>query len=652
MFADLFVNYPVDALYTYKIPEDIKVSPGMRVKVNFSGRDAIGYIEKIHNNKPTSFKTKAITSVVDDETIFDQRLIDLSRFIAENYLSNIGEVLSLAVPSGLSASNRYKIPFARNQSNSKSLSEEQSAAYQDISESYKNGHSHHLIFGITGSGKTEIYIDLAKKMIEQGRSVIYLVPEISLSSQIFERLYNVFGDNLVIYHSNLTANQRLHNWKRFYSGDAKIAIGTRSAVFLQCPDLGLIIIDEEHDGSYKENSSPRYNARRVAFYRSRMENALLVLGSATPSIESLYACEKNIIKLHRLEKRFGDSILPEIEIIKIKPSNSDKIISPILKLHTKRTIDEGNQVIYLLNRRGFSPLVLCDSCGITIECSDCNIGMNYHNSGNMHCHYCGFKMPIPKVCPECGSDEIIKLGAGTQKIEELINNEFRDFNVFRLDQDTSRKKGAVDKLIKDMNNGDIDILLGTQLVAKGFDFHNVTLVGILMSDIGLNLPDFRASERIFSLITQVSGRSGRGDLPGRVILQTLNDEHPIFTFIRSHDYYGFYKQELEVRKSSAYPPFIRIIRLLIRGKDEEKVMSSIGKLKDLLDERILESGENIVLLGPSSAPFPKIGGNFRHHIILKTKKLDLLRNIILESKKKLPSNGTYLEIDVDPYDLL
>jgi len=332
MYADVYIGYPLDTVFTYRIPSDMIVESCMRVRVNFSGRNVIAFVKRTHNQKPQGFEVKDILDVIDSEPIFDDRLFALTRYTASTYLSSQGEALSMALPSGLKPSKRYKIPYEKEVSpHDVQLNDEQHKTYNEIMASREKGDLTHLIFGITGSGKTEIYIEIAKRLLADGCSVIYLVPEISLSSLIFERLYGVFGNDLIIYHSHLTPNQRLHNWIRFFKGEARIAVGTRSAVFLQCPKLGMIVIDEEHDGSYKEHSTPRYNARRIALYRSRTEGALLVMGSATPAIETLYACELGMMRLHTLKKRFGNAALPDIDIIKINSSKPRYIISSSLK---------------------------------------------------------------------------------------------------------------------------------------------------------------------------------------------------------------------------------------------------------------------------------------------------------------------------------
>jgi primosomal protein N' (replication factor Y) len=622
----------------------------MRVRVDFSGRAMTAFVRRVHGETPADFDPKDLVEAVDPAPIFDTRLLDLCGRISSDYLSSVGEALSMALPSGLKPSFRFKtLPDPSGPGII--LNEEQSAVYGAIMRGVSGGDPYHLIFGITGSGKTEVYMELARSVIAAGKSVIYLVPEISISSQIFERLGRVFGSQLLVYHSHLTPNQRLGSWMRFYSGEAKIAVGTRSAVFLQCPDLGLVIIDEENDGSYKEHSTPRYNARRVAVYRCRDEGAALVMGSATPSIETLHSAESGVFRLHRLTGRYGGARLPEIEVVKMKSSRPSDLITPTLKLATKKAMENGKQAIYLLNRRGFSPLVLCGDCREAVSCPNCSISMNLHRDG-MLCHYCGLRRPFPRVCDKCGSREMHRIGTGTQRMEDLLDMNFPGVRSFRLDQDSSRKKGSVPDLIEKMKEGEIDILLGTQMVAKGFDFGNVTVVGVIMADIGLKMPDFRSSERVFALLMQVAGRSGRRESPGRVIIQTMNDDQEIFRFIRDHDYYGFYRHELELRRAMEYPPFVRMARLLVRGRDDARVSEGISRLAEAVREAAGTSGADVKMLGPSSAPFTKIGGNYRHHIILKSKNTDDLKSVITRSRGSMTFRDLYLEIDMDPYEIM
>ena len=652
-FAEVHINTPVNRSFTYNIPAGMNVTPGIRVRINFSGREETGFVIKTHNIPPDGIELKDIIFPIDDKPIFSERLIQLAEYTSESYLSSIGEVIAKALPSAVNSSSKSKSSQADNAGQIENVRQEieLTSRQREIYESIKSSDKRvHLIFGITGSGKTEIYMSLAMDAISKGLSVIYLVPEITISSQIYLRLYKKFGKNLIVYHSRLTQKERLANWKKFYIGEAKIAIGTRSAIFLQCPKIGLIIVDEEHDPSYKEHSTPRYSAKRIAFYRSETEGARLILGSATPAIESLYAAEHGIIKLHKLEDRYGEGRLPEIEIVKLNNINED--ITPRLKLLTNRVINSGKQVIYFLNRRGFTPFVLCGDCGLSIECPDCSIGMNYHKGKGLLCHYCGHSSDIPEHCPKCGSESILKLGFGTQRIEDVVTKEFPNYRVFRIDQDSARKKDKIYDLLDMMDRGEIDILLGTQMISKGFDFHGVTLAGIILADIGLNMPDFRATERIFSLLMQLSGRPGRSSIDSRVIIQTFNDEHMIFNYLKNHDYLGFYKEELKLRKLMNYPPFSRLARLVIRGKDEDKVQENAEELAHVMKSNHAANNSQVSIFGPSPAPLSKIGGNYRYHIVLKGRRLSEITSFIKEALLGYKAKSVYVEIDIDPVDML
>ncbi|HOP62903.1 MAG TPA: primosomal protein N' [Spirochaetota bacterium] len=648
LYAEIAVNTPVNRTFTYGIPRGMCIKPGVRVTVNFNGRVMTGYVISTHDREPEGFEVKDIVSIIDEDPVFDHRLIELASYISDSYISSIGETLSKALPSGVSRKVRssgrpLKVPMP----GPISLTAEQEKVFSDINSS---GVSAHLIFGITGSGKTEIYIKAALDTIAQGRSVIYLVPEITLSSQIFDRLQRVFGDELVLYHSGLTPNRRFESWMKFQSGEAKIAVGTRSSVFLQAPDLGLMIIDEEQDSSYKEQSSPRYNAKRVAYYRSVKEKATLVLGSATPSIETMHSAESGKIKLHKLEERYGGASVPEIEVVKVKGRGDE--ISPRLKLFTNRAVKKGNQAVYLLNRRGFAPFVLCEECGTAVECPHCSIGMNYHRNRGLLCHYCGYMSDVPETCGKCGSGAIVKLGSGTQKIEDIIQGEFPGYRIFRLDQDTARKKDTAAELIEKMEKREIDILLGTQMVSKGFDFHGVTVAGIIMADIGLNMPDFRSTERVFSLLLQLAGRSGRGEENGKVIIQTLNETNPIYDYLKKQDYTGFYRSELDIRRMLDYPPFSRLARIVFRGRNEEEVSKTADRVGEEIERLLFSEKPEVMKLGPAQAPFVKIGGNYRYHIILKGRRLSELQKLLNEIMANYRSKSVYAEIDIDPVDML
>lgn len=656
LFAELALNLPLDRLFTYRIPAGMPVKQFSRVQVNFNGRDMTGFVVRIIESPPNGLdeaKIKSISGLIDEEPIFDERLFGVAQTLSQDYLCSLGEALGMALPSAKVPSGRHTNPFGKPSRKDIALTIEQQKIFQSILEHRKKGTLLHLIYGVTGSGKTELYVSLARKLISEGFSIIYCVPEISLSSQIYERLYDLFGEQMVVYHSGLTPQQRLYSWLRFYRGDAKIAVGTRSAIFMQCPRLGMIVIDEEHDASYKEHSSPRYSARRVALIRSRAEKSLAVFGSATPSLESLFAAEKGIFVLHKLEKRFGKSALPAIEIVGLQSSKSkDRLLSTELMIGLKENQKRGEQSILLLNRRGFSPFVMCEHCRHIETCPNCNISLTLHHRTELICHYCGYSRPFSENCSECGEDALKKIGSGTQRMEEILPEALPGLKVFRLDQDSGKKKGTPYELLEKMRGGSIDVLLGTQMVAKGYDFPNVSLVGVLMADIGINIPDFRATERIFALLTQVSGRSGRREKPGRVIVQTLNVEHPFFQFLTRHDYFGFYRHEIEIRRQLRYPPFTRIARLLVRGKEEEKVSETIKNLAENVREEISRNAYPIEVLGPSPAPLSKISNNFRWHLLLKTTEMEHIRAVIRTCRDEVQGADLYLEIDIDPYDLM
>ena len=649
-FADVLVEIPLNGVFTYSAEGHPQLCAGMRVKVPFGKKEVFGAVVRMHNNEPEDFKAKPVSRVLDTEPVFDERLVRLAEYTADAYVSFVGEALACALPWGEKASSRFKPRMGRDHARETVLTPAQNAITQNILAARAGAKYLHLLYGITGSGKTEVYIELAKKIISEGASVLYLVPEISLSSQLYDRLSEVFGGDLVLFHSGIAPSQKLFHWQRFYSGDAKIALGTRSAVFMQCPSLGLLIVDEEHDASYKEHASPRYSARSLALFRAQSEHAIAVLGSATPSLESMYAAESGALMLHRLEDRFGGTI-PKIEIVKIEAKKERDMLSPVLMVKTKHAVDAGHQAIYLLNRRGFAPIVMCDACGARIECPHCSIALNFHRDGKLLCHYCGYEQPMPETCPSCKKDELAKIGSGTQRIETLIEKTFSGLRIFRMDQDSARKKGAAADMSRDMHANEIDILLGTQMIAKGFDFKNVAVVGVLMADIGINVPDFRAGERIFSLLLQVAGRAGRGDAGGTVIVQTLNPAHPLFEFLTAHDYDSFYRYELSMRKLLFYPPFSRMVRFVLRGSDEQKVSAAAAKTYDLLCAARAEKSL-FEILGPAPAPLAKIGGNYRHHIILKSAQIKVLRAAAVSVRIAFKSNDVYLEIDVDPADMM
>ncbi|MDR4505010.1 MAG: primosomal protein N' [Candidatus Scalindua sp.] len=514
-----------------------------------------------------------------------------------------------------------------------------------------------LLRGVTGSGKTEVYLQAIAETIALGRKVIVLVPEISLTPQTIER-FKLRFDKIAVLHSSLTEKQRNNEWWGIKNGNADIVIGARSALFAPLDNLGLIVIDEEHENTFKQDSSPRYNARDLSLVRAKYENAVVVLGSATPSLESYHNAGLGRYDYVVLKSRIGDKPLPGVQLVdmrhEIQRGKKHSSISKYLELSMKRSLSQKGQVILFLNRRGFSSFISCRRCGFVLTCKKCDISLTYHKSQNaVMCHYCYHKASVPTECPECKCPKINFFGSGTERVEEEIKARFPSYKLLRMDSDTMRGHEAHEKAFSAFKRGDIDILLGTQMIAKGLDIPNVTLVGVLSADTIINLPDFRASERTFQLLCQVAGRTGRGSREGKVIIQTYNPEHYSIIFAASHDYVGFAKKELEYRKQLYYPPYGRMARIVLRGKREEDVKARSLDLAEKLKDTSRLYRKTVEILGPSPAPVTKVKDNYRWHIVVKANTIEYLQQV-LQSIKEEPrgSNKVQTVIDVDAYMML
>ncbi|GAX61124.1 primosomal protein N [Candidatus Scalindua japonica] len=548
-----------------------------------------------------------------------------------------------------------------------SSTEEQEVAIRLIKRKLRERkHSVVLLKGVTGSGKTEVYLQAISEVITLGMRAIVLVPEISLTPQTIERFKSRF-DRVSVLHSSLTERQRSDQWWEIKNGNADVVVGARSAVFAPLEDVGLIVIDEEHENTFKQDTSPRYNARDVSVVRAAYENAVVVLGSATPSLESFYNTSNGKYECVNLKNRVGHKPLPRVEIIDMRREvyrgKGLKQISNYLELSMKQSLSRKEQVLLLLNRRGFSPFISCRRCGFVLRCKRCDISLTYHKKRDaVICHYCFSEEPVPGECPDCCSNGIRFQGFGTERMEELIKTRFPDYNLLRMDSDTMRGKDSHEKALSSFRNGDIDILLGTQMIAKGLDFPNVTLVGVLSADTIINLPDFRAGEKTFQLLCQVAGRTGRGSKGGKVVVQTYNPEHYSITHAASHDYDGFAKKELEYRKQLYYPPYGRLARVVLRGKNDQDVKEKISKIAEKLMKAIKLSGgpllsglhkNKIGVLGPAPAPIVKVKDNYRWHLIVKADSFNNLHTILksIENEKR-NSKKVQMMIDVDPYMLI
>ena len=508
-----------------------------------------------------------------------------------------------------------------------------------------------LLYGVTGSGKTEVYMNIIEKVINKGMSAIMLVPEISLTPQIVERFTLRFGDNIAILHSGLSDAEKYDEYRKITMGKVKIVVGARSAIFAPLTNIGVIIIDEEHTATYKQENHPRYHARDIAILRSKYHNCPIVLGSATPSLESFARAMNKNYELLVMKKRANNMLLPDVHIVDMKEEikRGNYTFSKLLIDKINEKISKGEQVILLLNRRGYSPLIKCSKCGEVEKCPNCDISLTYHKSSDsLRCHYCNYTKKCPSKCMKCGSADIKGIGLGTEKLEQEIMDKFKA-KVIRMDADTTSRKGMHEKIIKEFGEGKYDILLGTQMIAKGLDFPKVTLVGVINADMSLCVPDFRSSERTFQLLSQVSGRAGRGKYPGEVIIQTFNPLHYSIRYAKNHDYLNFYKEEMAIRKQLNYSPYYFITLVRISCKDYEEGFKHANKIKDYLEKNL---SSDTILLGPTMASMFKINNIYNYQCIIKYKKdLKLKDTLINIDNIYKTNNKVNVEIDVDPIRL-
>jgi primosomal protein N' (replication factor Y) (superfamily II helicase) len=509
-----------------------------------------------------------------------------------------------------------------------------------------------LLHGVTGSGKTAVYLAAMRSVLEAGRSAILLVPEIGLTPAVAADLHQVFGDEVAILHSALSDQERAEQWHRIKRGEARMVVGTRSAVFAPVSDLALIIVDEEQDSSYKQEETPRYHARDVAVMRAKMAGVIAVLGSATPSLESYYNAKKHKYTLLEMPERVEQRLLPEVEIIDMRvefqETGQEQVISRKLAAEIKERLERKEQVMVLLNRRGYSPVALCRTCGKKLECRNCAISLTHHKREHrMVCHYCGFMAPVPKVCAHCGSDYVYFLGTGSEKLEELLRGIFPQARIARLDRDTVRGQEDFERSLNALNEGGLDLLVGTQMIAKGHDIHGVTLVGVVGADMALGMPDFRAAERTFQLLTQAAGRAGRGNMPGKVVLQTYFQDHYAVQYAAQHDFTGFYEKELQFRSWMHYPPYSALANVLVRSDKLDEALQWSGRLGKWFEKT---RHEGVRVMGPAAAPIVRLKRDYRYHFVLKSpsrEKLNaVLRSMLVyASLEKIPRTQVIVDVD-------
>ncbi|WP_300460241.1 primosomal protein N' [Desulfobacula sp.] len=543
------------------------------------------------------------------------------------------------------------------------LTPEQECAVKQVETKSGPGFYAYLLSGITGSGKTEVYMRLVWDVIKKGKNAIVLVPEISLISQTERRFRARFGERIAVIHSSLTQGELLDQWRKIALKTVNIVIGARSAVFSPFENIGVIIVDEEHDASYKQETGLRYNARDLAVVRGKLEACPVILGSATPSLQSYQNVVVKRFEELKLKTRINRYPLPEITLVDLKKykdgKGEDRIITPELRKAIRICLDTGNQALIFLNRRGFATFPVCLDCGKGLACQYCDVTMTFHKGYNEYrCHLCGYSRPLNIKCPSCGSKKIKPLGFGTEKVESMMKVLFPDARLARMDQDSTAKKGATLKILKNIRNRNVDIIVGTQMLAKGHDFPSITLVGVICADLSLSLPDFRAGERTFQLLAQVAGRAGRGDTPGRVIMQTYNPEHFIIEAARKQDFLEFFHNEAPFRKALMYPPFSRMIQLKMSGTDVAKVKAYAASVAEVLNA-LLDTQDYqrslVQILGPIEASIQKISSRFRWQILVKSPSSALINHLIkamMDHPKAAPKSGIRLIVDVDPYSLM
>lgn len=725
--------------FDYLIPDHLvdRLQPGQRVRVPLgkSNRLQIGYCVGVTQSSLDDSALKAVHSLVDEERLLSPAMLDVTRWIAEHYLCDWGQVLETVVPKcvrqkvGLRTVFKYRLSqkndeLRKNQrltakqqrvlevlaaangpltadaiaakagcssavlanllkrgfiekevfqertfaasgdttprTEPLTLNDDQSRALRMILEAIHSGvHKTILIHGVTGSGKTEVYIQAIEEVVRRGAQAIVLVPEISLTPQTVERFRSRFR-HVAVLHSHLTDAERAAQWEWIASGEVEVVVGARSAVFSPTPRLGLIVLDEEHESSFKQESAPRYHAREVAQQRARIEQIPLVLGSATPSLETWYRAQRGEYVLVGLPKRIANLPLPDVRTVDLREprrtAETRGVVTRQLHMAIEEALNDGGQVILLLNRRGFATHVQCPACGTVLQCPHCDISLTHHKMvSRAICHYCDYEIETPRQCPRCGSPRIRFSGVGTERLEAEIKARFPQAKCLRMDADSMRSRLAYERAFAEFRQGRVQILLGTQIIAKGLDFPNVRLVGVVNADTALHFPDFRASERTFQLVTQVAGRTGRGPRGGQVLVQTFTPEHPAIQAAIRHDYETFARQELQVRQTFGYPPFCHLVRIVVSSENETMSKQCIQEFADSIEEIVKTAGwqDKIRLIGPAPAPLAKLRGKYRYHLQVMGESQSSLRQVIASARERFSSSQTVtLTIDVDPIDML
>lgn len=694
--------------FTYSVPTNLipKAKLGVRVSVPFGSRSLNGLI--IGYEKYSEYETKDIIDVLDEEPILNEELIELGKIMSEKYICSLMSCYQCMLPSALKfnkkdikikyekyvekindldnpskgevnilnlfnnnnlvkysdiknkeilkrlidknilrvvTKEKYRYSSSYEKKDLNALTSSQEKAYNDIL-NCKNMVC--LLRGVTGSGKTEIYMHLIKNILSSGKKAIVLVPEISLTTQLIDRFKSIFNDDIAVLHSSLSDSERYDEWRKIKESKVSLVIGTRSAIFAPLKNIGLIIIDEEHEDTYKQENNPRYKAIDIAIERAKYNNAKVILGSATPSLESYAIASIGKYDLVELLDRVNNKKMPTVSVVDMKDEmkRGNSVLSKEASDLIIDRLNKKEQIMILINRRGYSNYIICNECGNVVKCPNCDISLTYHKTNSMlRCHYCGYGTSKPNNCPKCNSKYLMLKGIGTEKIEELIKDKF-NARVVRMDRDSTSNKGAHEKIIKDFNDYKYDILIGTQMISKGLDFENVTLVIVLNGDSSLNIPDYRSAERTFNMLTQVSGRAGRKNKEGISIVQTYNPNHYSIEFAKKHDYKSFYNHELRIRKKLNYPPFCHIVALRIITEDYECGNSEIDKISKYLKNNL---NDKYTILGPSVSL--KINNTYKFQLIIKYKEKELLYEVLNRVNENIKNKKVKFEIDFNPIKL-
>jgi primosomal protein N' (replication factor Y) len=657
---ELAVPVPLNKNFYYLPPKNISPESivGKRVKVQFGKRIVTAYVVSCRDIESDSgLKLRRIIKVVDDDSLMTGETMELADYISKNYVCSLGEALASIIPISMKPPKRIlknKSTYEEKIYESHILNAQQSNAVNLINENLeKKVYNAFLLYGVTASGKTEVYIKATEYALKQNRSTIMLIPEISLATQFVDIMAKRFGSNIGVWHSGISSIEKYSLFSKAITGSIKIMIGARSAVFAPFKNLGLVIVDEEHEHAYKQEQKPSYDAREIAKRRGVYHNAVVVLGSATPSLESYKDALEKRLNLIELNERIQKRELPEVKVLTLRDRmfKADLLLPETIEAVSK-TLAKKEQIIVFLNRRGYSPTIMCRKCGNVYQCPKCSVSMVFHkNPDLLKCHYCGFTKNLPMACSVCKSRNIAVFGTGTQKVEGELKKLFKNAKIFRLDGDTASSEENYEKAYSGIKNEEYDILIGTQMIAKGFDFPRVSLVCVVDADTSLYLPGFKSVEKTFQLITQVAGRSGRRDMRGSVIVQTSHPQHYAIECAQNHDFVSFYKTEIEKRKKLFYPPYCDVAKISIRNKERKKADEDSEKLFSLLEDSTKSCKLGLKLLGPVSAYIAKLNNVYRKHIIIKGSRENILKLAgMLESFKH--SSGTFIGVEVMPSDLI